>query len=554
MRLNINGVCCLIFLLLGFLLTIPAFHQGLIVSDDILVYSNWHRCFSEQLIAGEWYPRWLMDMNGGRGSPVFFFYPPLPFYVSALFDYFVPNGSPAWYALYLSFGLALGLSGMTSFYLLKLHTQTWSAFLLALFYMLAPYHLFINFYHRFAYPEFWAMTWLPLVFYFLEKSLNDNKNYNIGLATFFALLIITHIPTFIITSAIISFYIFAKYINNIRIINSVNSVIIGFIFSSFYIIPMLSYKRYISLNEMWAGRYSIFNNLISFNNYFSNNYYFKIAIINLIILLIISISTYKTKNKEIRFWLIIGIFSIFLMFKISGPIWKILPILQIIQFPWRLNVISLISILVSSAILFNRGNRNIAKKDVFFKSVIIFMLLTQVFTVFMQLNYLEETKISLAEETRATQETKVKLGVIEYLPRWTSEGIFSGMKARSLESVGPKFSTSPAGELSISRWQPREIELTASSDAGFTATLNQFYFPLWQITSDKKGSPFMATPSSEGYVQFDVPPGEHTITAKLVEGPAETAGRILSFLAISLTALSCIWNRFSLSTRAEDEA
>src|SRR5690349_15300276 len=47
---------------------------------------NFTRYFGEQFWGGEWYPRWLMGMNHGLGSPTFFVYPPLPSYVCALLE------------------------------------------------------------------------------------------------------------------------------------------------------------------------------------------------------------------------------------------------------------------------------------------------------------------------------------------------------------------------------------------------------------------------------------------------------------------------------------
>jgi len=39
----------------------------------------WTKSFDSRLWSGGWYPRWLMNMNGGLGSATFYFYPPLPF-------------------------------------------------------------------------------------------------------------------------------------------------------------------------------------------------------------------------------------------------------------------------------------------------------------------------------------------------------------------------------------------------------------------------------------------------------------------------------------------
>src|SRR5690348_2282877 len=68
------------------LLMLPAFVAGHIISDNSFLNVNWSRGFSEQLFAGYLYPRWLPEMNAGAGSPVFYFYGPLPFYLTAPFE------------------------------------------------------------------------------------------------------------------------------------------------------------------------------------------------------------------------------------------------------------------------------------------------------------------------------------------------------------------------------------------------------------------------------------------------------------------------------------
>lgn len=546
MWVNDNRVVCLIFIILGFLLTLPAFYQGMIVSDDILVYSNWHKCFSDQLFAGEWYPRWLMDMNGGRGSPIFFFYPPLPFYISALFEYFTPQSYPAWYALYLSFGLALALSGVTSFFLLKNYTQDKQSFLLALFYMLAPYHLFVNFYHRFAYPEFWAFTWIPLVFYFLSKALKDKWRHKIGLAISYSLVLLTHIPTFIILTPIIIIYLLVKAKSIQCILKVFSSLVLGFLASSFYVIPMLFYQGYVSFDKMWDGRYSLYSNFLMSGGGFGNSYYFKITLINFIIITIIFFAVEKLKNKENVFWIALGYFSIFLMFKMSSFIWYTVPLIDKIQFPWRLNMFTLLSVIILSATAFSHEGRSFSKKNTLLKKLIIVVLFSQVVSVFILILPLEKSVLSHEEMERVSHETKVKLGVIEYIPRWASDEIFSRMKYRDLNKLEANVNLSSPGDLLILKWLPRTIVAKTSSDTGFTATVRQFYFPYWQVTSVNDEKSIKTSPNQEGYLQLDIPPGNHIITAKLIEGPPEIAGKILSLFAILFMAFSLLF-RFVVS-------
>src|SRR5882724_3840636 len=65
----------------GFILTIPVLIYGIpFFSDDgVSHHALWYIHFSTQFWGGDLYPRWLMGMNEGLGSPVFYYYPPIPF-------------------------------------------------------------------------------------------------------------------------------------------------------------------------------------------------------------------------------------------------------------------------------------------------------------------------------------------------------------------------------------------------------------------------------------------------------------------------------------------
>src|SRR6476661_8142534 len=52
--------------------------------DSIQYNLPWLRGFAEQLFSGILYPRWLPAQNSGAGSPVFFYYNPLPYYIMSL--------------------------------------------------------------------------------------------------------------------------------------------------------------------------------------------------------------------------------------------------------------------------------------------------------------------------------------------------------------------------------------------------------------------------------------------------------------------------------------
>ena len=65
-------------------LCLPLILVGPQKGSSIFMNLPWANGFAEQVLQGELYPRWLEDLNAGAGSPVFFFYGPVPFYFTTI--------------------------------------------------------------------------------------------------------------------------------------------------------------------------------------------------------------------------------------------------------------------------------------------------------------------------------------------------------------------------------------------------------------------------------------------------------------------------------------
>jgi uncharacterized membrane protein len=78
--------------LTGVIITFPSLIFGFPGGGhDSTAHLAWFRQFSEQFWGGELYPRWLINDNSGLGSPVFFYYGPIPYLISS---FLTPYGAP----------------------------------------------------------------------------------------------------------------------------------------------------------------------------------------------------------------------------------------------------------------------------------------------------------------------------------------------------------------------------------------------------------------------------------------------------------------------------
>ena len=158
----------------GLLFAIPAFVNGYLAGHDFFFHVMFSHHFTEQLWQGELYPRWMQQMNAGFGSPIFFFYAPLPYYITSLLSLLLPGDLTGASALIFSATLALIASGITAYFWLREFTSSKFAVILAIVYMALPYHLAVDFYIRFAFAELWTFVWMPLIL-LLSLKINDGK-------------------------------------------------------------------------------------------------------------------------------------------------------------------------------------------------------------------------------------------------------------------------------------------------------------------------------------------------------------------------------------------
>ena len=125
------------------LLLAPTLVLGTLISHSSPQNLTWASQFAEQVRAGVLYPRWMPNSFDGLGSPAFYFYPPLPFWIDALVSVVTANGLSVPHRLAATTTVILFLSGIAMHaWLLKASGKRKAALVGAIAYMAAPYILF----------------------------------------------------------------------------------------------------------------------------------------------------------------------------------------------------------------------------------------------------------------------------------------------------------------------------------------------------------------------------------------------------------------------------
>ncbi len=296
------------------------------------------------------------QMMGGFGYASNLFYGILSSYFVAFLSFFLPIGLAA--NLFLLFSLFL--SGVTMYLLMKDLTEKKEICLLAaIFYMIAPYHLF-DLYVRCAYGEVISFVFIPLVFHGIHQILLGKKEkwYLLTLGT--AGLLLTHSISALLTGIFAFFYLLfylPKLWNKKVLFSLLISLLFAILLSFPTMIPLLEAKQssdymvfdseYMKTTGEKMEEHSI--------SLLENNSDPPVRIVQVSgillggIFLLFLFYFHFSKKKICPFsYLCLALFS--LLFTLDFIPWKIFPqIFSTFQFPWRfLQMTSFFSAIVFS--------------------------------------------------------------------------------------------------------------------------------------------------------------------------------------------------------------
>lgn len=308
-----------LFALVAAIIMMPTFLFGPGDSHSVTYNYIWTSQFGTEMANGTLYPRWLPGSFEGMGSPTFYFYPPLAYWIAGAFD---AIGFSTFAAINITGYLVLTLSGLTMHQWLA-ERGTWPR-IGAILYMAAPYHL-MDFYVRGALAEFTAFIWLPLIALAIMRMPQRRAIWLLALS--YGGLVLTHLPVAMLTGlfliAPLALHRIAK--DRTTLLPLMIGGALGIGFASFYLFPALTMQGDISSELLWGAYYRA-----SAWSLLAPNTLLRIVSIpalttGLVILALPSRSI----------WTAISLFVGLSALGLIPYMWDIAP-LDRVQFPWRL--------------------------------------------------------------------------------------------------------------------------------------------------------------------------------------------------------------------------
>jgi hypothetical protein len=554
----------------GFVLTLPVLIFGLpFLSDDAGFHAAWYSHFSKQLWMGDLYPRWLMEMNGGLGSPVFFFYPPAPYFFTSMLRPFFPNDPAGLHQLGVAASVALITSGLTAYLWLKNLADLNAALMAAILYMAMPYHLAADLYVRASFAEYWTFVWMPLVLYFIHRLASGYKLAVVGVTVSYALLIMTHLPTTLIFSVVLFCYAIclAPKKRKLKMLGAISgAAILGVGMAAIYLLPAMTTQQFVLLSRMSTGYFSYENWL-----FFANLSLWKEDKVTIALLvadmfliatcafLIIRSSRDPQRKKMSGFWYAVAIASVLMMTELSKPVWLAVPVLQKIQFPWRFNTVLCLSVSALLAIAISSIRKRSSSSLRIVNALALLLILAWIPpTVWKAWKSFPQTNPNQHDISERKEQIEQSRDPTEYRPRWNKsmaaidwelsvdENLWDQLMSRDIESLLNRAGSSAehqpdpiitegTGRAEINARKPREIDLHIETSTGISLVVPQFYYPYW--TAQMAGQPNSLTlsPSEpDGLLSLRVPPGDHQIQLRLKRDGTELWGQIISMACLTI--------------------
>lgn len=530
----------LVLLAVSALLLAPSLLVGTMISHSSPQNLTWAEQFADQFRAGVLYPRWLPQSFDGLGSPTFYFYPPVAFWLDALLSVAMFNVPSVSYRLSFSTLVLLWASGLTMHAWLKAEASSPRVALYgAIGYSAAPYHL-LDHYYRGAFAELAAYVVLPLLALSIRRIADGRRLAPVLFALAYAMLPMVHLPTALLISltALPLYVLYRGWALGTPgralgfFVRCGLAGALGLGLASIYLVPALSLQSWIPVDTFWISYYHVDRwFLLAADRWpppidmmlvivWAAAAYAVAAIGVLIVLVQAAASEGGRWRSETAFWTCVGIVCLLLIAGIPPWFWQ-MPFVAKVQFPWRLMVVVEFAV-ITALCLIPRPVRFRLARYVFVAAVLALIPAA----VAMISGIKERIDFSVAQQ-------EVPADLKQFEPAGFPQDPKGGYADLGLEPLKdmPAITCTPEPRTCrAAATKFDELQIDVDADTPTEVVLRRFYYPLWSLDPPL---PVVATDPLR-LVVFTAPSGHHTFRLQRIAPSTERIGWIISGLSLVL--------------------
>ena len=548
-----------VWLLLVVAAAIPAFaslmRSGFFpMHDDLQAFRIYEmdKCFADFQIPCRWVP----DAGYQYGYPQFNYYPPLPYYVGEIIH---KAGFQYIDSVKILFALGFVLSAVAMFLLVSELFGNFPGFVSGMLYTYVPYKA-VDVFVRGAMSEFWALIFYPLIFWAVYKLIKTLKaKYIALLGISISLLLTTHLlmsMIFALPAAVWTIYWLIKERKIEAFWRAVLGVILGIFLAAFFILPVIFERQYAHTETMTMGYFGYLQHFVNIKRLFlSTEWGYGSSgfpdeklnlstgivqwIFGLVSLGVGAFYVFIKKDKEKRDWgvltAVLGALELLILFMMHSKstfIWKMLPILEWLQFPWRFLTVSVFLLSLIGGI----GIYLMSKFRVWVGLLVMGISVFLTYSYFVPKNWINI--IDAEKFSGNLWEKQLTISIFDYLPIYAKlPPVIKAPKEPEVLEGDVDFISYEKG----SDWQRGEVN--AKEDSLIRVPL--FDFPGMTVKIDKKvvshinndcrGEEFCL-----GLITFNIPSGQHKIEVELKDTPVRRIGNYISIISVGMAVVLLI--------------
>jgi hypothetical protein len=518
------------------------------------VVAHWHD--------GILYPHWAASANYLAGEPRFVFYPPLSWMLGGLLGVVLPwSWTPVAYTLIALLGAGFACRRMASEWM-PLDSATVAACL----YVVNPYMLFVV-YERGALAELLAAAWIPLLVLFALRE----RPATLPLSLTVAALWLTDAPAavmgcYALIPLVVMAALRADRKKRLRLLaRGAAAVPLGLALAGFWLVPAIYQQRWVQVQRAVGPLMRVEDSFLfryvpppgtssgeRFQAIYHNGVLQTVSWIAVVLIVGAAVAAWLSRRKRSSVWtglVVLGTVIVFLQFPFSDLLWRHVPELQYLQFPWRWLLVLAVVFGALAGLAMRREQTT--RRAIATRGLVILLLACGMAIVsaigFWQPCDEEDNITAQIATFRATGFE----GTDEYTPTGAAnDAIQQGLPAiRLLGSASaeesttgdhPQWTADPSqeipGAVAITRSNSEQISASVASNTPGYAVLRLMDYPAWRITvngSDLRDRPHRG----DGLLVIPIPAGVTRIDVRWRVTSDEWGGIVLSLVALAITLL-----------------
>ncbi len=496
---------------------------------------------------GQWrsgiiFPRWAEWANSGFGEPRFIFYPPGSWLLGAALGSVLPwkivPGAFIW--------LSLIAAGMAMWKLAREWLPDKQAAVAAILFAANPYHLVIM-YYRSDFAELLASAFFPIMIWGAIGIARGEWRRIPLLATAFAAIWLSNAPAAVIATYSLALLLAVGCVARRSLwllLPGGLAMAAGFGLAACYILPAAWEQRWVQISGAVADNFNPEKNFLfaraNSPEFVFFNWKVSTVAVSVMAATAIGIVLCARRRREWSelWWMLVAlaVASTFLMFPPSALVWRYLPKIRFLQFPWRwLAPLNLVFAFFGAAVGPARW------RWVWWLALVAGLWATGV-TISADTGWDSEDIPAVAEQIHSGKGYE---GIEGFQPQGcdTSELSEDSPRIAQWNDSDDDAEAPEDVQLHVEQWSPERKVVSAKSDEPVTLALRLLNYPAWEVRVDGVKSEASSAPET-GQLLVPLGAGAHRIEVDFRRTWDRTAGAVVSTLfAIGLFAATIFTRR-----------